>query len=328
MIDLGIPIAVIGIGLAFVIGWSVGQASSCAVTAAKEIVHYRSARLLTGFILAGGLAGLISLPVAWTLGMRAGLPPEAPLGLTLVIGATLLATGALVNDACLFGSLARISQGEVRFLAVPVGLFIGYAGASTFAPAGQPLTPNAFSTPSPAAIVLVSVSAFLVPLSLWLLRKTPRPPDAWPLQWSMVLLGGAGSLLFVLTPGWTYSDGIRHAALAVTGHRQHEAMLSVVLAGLATIAGAIAAGWWAGRFRLREPETGPVLRSIAGGALMAVGAWFVPGGNDNLLLWAVPGGSVSGLIAYIIMSGTILLFLFARRYEVGPALLIRAFGRR
>lgn len=309
--------SIAGTLLGFLIGWSVGQTSTCAVTAAKEIVRFRTARLLTGFLLAGGTAGLISLPLAWALGMRAGLPPEAPFDFPLVCGAVLLALGALVNDACLFGTLGRIALGELRFLAVPVGLFCGFALANVLAPDAQQQLPNGFGRPSVAGFVLVGASTLLTVTTFLLLRRTPRPPGSWPLRWSMILLGGAGSLLFVLTPGWTYSDTVRHAALAA--ERGTRMAVFMPLTAAATIAGAWIAGVRSGRFRYAAPRLLPVCRSLGGGALMAVGAWFVPGGNDSLLLWAIPGGSVSALAAYTTMSSLILAIIYLRHDYVGEA---------
>jgi hypothetical protein len=130
----------------------------------------------------------------------------------------------------------------------------------------------------------------------------------------MVMLGGAGALLFVLTPGWTYAEAVRQGVQEFTSTMPMAQTLAAILTGVATLAGAITAGAMSGRFRLERPTLKPVLRSVAGGALMAVGAAYVPGGNDHLLLWAVPGGSVSGLVAYVIMSLVILLALFAQRF--------------
>ena len=38
---------------------------------------------------------------------------------------------------------------------------------------------------------------------------------------------------------------------------------------------------------------------------MGVGAALVPGGNDMLLLWAIPGLTVYGALAYAVMLATI-----------------------
>jgi hypothetical protein len=307
--------SMVGVALGFVIGFAVGQGSTCAVTAAKEIVHSGRARLLIGFLVAGGVAGMLCLPLAWTVGMRAGLPPEAAVGGALVTGALLLAAGALVNDACLLGTLARLSQGEVRFLAVPVGLAAGYAFMVVAPLQPGTLMPNLFGSPALPAAMLIIVSAVLAGLGWVALSRggDPGSPGRWPLRTSMLVLGSAGALLFVLTPGWTYSEAVRQGVQEIASPGMAMAQtLAAILTGLATIAGALTAGLASGSFRLERPATASVLRSIAGGALMAVGAAYVPGGNDHLLLWSVPGGSVSGLVAYLIMSASILLAIFAQ----------------
>jgi hypothetical protein len=284
------------------------------VTAAKEIVYHGRARLLTGFLIAGGIAGLLCLPLAWTIGMRAGLPPETAVGGALVAGALLLAAGALVNDACLLGTLARLSQGEVRFLAVPAGLALGFALLLATEVPPVPLRPNLFVQPAIPAVALVLASAALATFGWLALGRAgdTGSPGRWRLRTSMLVLGGAGALLFVLTPGWTYSEAVRQSVLELGSTMPEALTLAAILTGAATFAGAITAGLRSGQFHFQRPAVGPVLRSVAGGALMAVGAAYVPGGNDHLLLWAVPGGSVSGLVAYLIMSAAILLFLFAQ----------------
>lgn len=306
----------VAVALGFLIGFAAGQASTCAVTAAKEIVYQGRARLLTGFLIASGVAGLLCLPLAWTIGMRAGLPPETAIGGALAIGALLLAAGALVNDACLLGTLARLSQGEVRFLAVPVGLATGYAVVISAGPPREALTPNLFGQPAAPAVALVLASAMFVGFGWRALRRggDAGSPGRWRLRTAMLVLGGAGALLFVLTPGWTYSDAVRQGVEEAGSAMPKMQTLAAILTGAATLAGAFAAGAVSGRFRFQRPAPGLVLRSIAGGTLMAIGAAYVPGGNDNLLLWAVPGGSVSGLVAYLIMSAAILLALFAQRH--------------
>jgi len=127
------------------------------------------------------------------------------------------------------------------------------------------------------------------------------------------VLGASGALLFVLTPGWTYADAVRRAVGAGLTGTGNVSVAPALLAGLATLVGAVAAGIVARRFTVERPTWIPVLRSLLGGALMATGAIFVPGGNDNLLLWSVPGASISGLLAYLIMSALIIGFLGLKR---------------
>jgi hypothetical protein len=48
---------------------------------------------------------------------------------------------------------------------------------------------------------------------------------------------------------------------------------------------------------------------------MGLGAALVPGGNDMLLLWAIPGLTLYGVLAYLIMLAVIALaFLVGKRW--------------
>ncbi len=56
--------------------------------------------------------------------MHAGTAEVTP---TLLLGAVVFGCGALLNDACLLGSLSRLGDGELRLLLLPAGLTSGVA---------------------------------------------------------------------------------------------------------------------------------------------------------------------------------------------------------
>ena len=122
----------------------------------------------------------------------------------------------------------------------------------------------------------------------------------------MLVFGTCGALLYASRPGWGYADavqrGFRGAPMAmVAGEGTGLALL--------TVAGSIGATLLAGRFVAKLPSAGDLARSILGGTLMAFGAARVPGGNDSLLLAAVPSGSISGMVAYLVMTVTVFVLL-------------------
>mgnify|MGYP002652107090 CR=1 FL=1 len=228
----------------------------------------------------------------------------------------------VLDDPLVSKRHARLEIGQGRVELVDLnsanGILVG----------GAPVGPNRFGSPSPAGLLLVAASAALVSGAAWALARggDRAAPGRWPLRAAMVVLGGAGALLFALTPGWTYADAVRGAVAAGLGGAPVAVAAPALLTGAATLVGAVVAGTVAGRFRVERPRAVSVLRSLVGGALMAAGASFVPGGNDSLLLWAVPGGSVSGLLAYLLMTGTILAWLAGLRLlsrprarRIGPA---------
>jgi uncharacterized protein len=308
------------VGCAFLMGFSVNQGSTCAVTAAKELVHQRHGTMLSGFAIAVGTAGVICLPLSWYLGSAVHLAADSGLSWTLVLGAVLLGVGAVVNDACLFGTLSRIGHGEVRFLALPIGLGIGFWLANRQSVlVAAPAIPNHFAVPSVSGVAVVLGFAILLAAAwFWLGRggQTHSVRD-WPLRRAMVVLGLCGALLFLFAPGWTYADAVQRAVGPAGGNAMMGAMTGVgaLIAAFAALAGALVSGIRARSFVLQLPSTITTLRSLIGGVIMAFGGTLIPGGNDTLLLSSVPAATVSGTAAYAVMSLTVplLLLLLDRR---------------
>lgn len=297
---------------AFVVGISINHGSTCAVTAAKQLVFQRHGTMLTGFAIAIGAAGLVCLPLRWLGGPGVHLAAEVQVGLPLIIGAVLIGIGAVINDACLLGTLSRIGHGEVRFLMMPLGLAGGFALAqsqSLIGP-GMPIA-NPNTMPSSAGIALVAGFATLLALAWWLLgRQRPQLSSAraWPRAF-MVAMGLSGAVLFALEPGWAYSDAIH--AIVRRGSMDARIDARALAAPLALLGGAILCGLISRTFVLQMPGLVGIARSLLGGATMAFGGTLIPGGNDSLMLSAVPAGTVSGMAAYAIMSTTILTVLWA-----------------
>lgn len=299
---------------AFLMGFSVNQGSTCAVTAAKELVYQRHATMLSGFAVAVGTAGMVCLPLGWLLGNSAHLASGTTISVSLVLGAVLLGIGAVINDACLFGTLSRIGHGEVRFLALPLGLALGFAIADrqTVLIPGAMIA-NPLKHPSPAGLIMVAGFMLLALLAWRWLGRGERPHrfKDWPLRRAMVVLGLCGALLFTLAPGWTYADAVRHAV----GREGAPMALSfgALIAAAAALLGALASAVSARSFVLQLPTVITLLRSLIGGMIMAFGGTLIPGGNDTLLLAAIPAATTSGITAYLILSLTVPLLLIGVR---------------
>jgi len=295
-----------GWACALVIGYSINQGGTCAVAAARDLVRRRRVDKFAGLAAATGAAGLVCLPAAWVLGMDAHLGGSAAVAPTLILGGILLGLGVVLNDACLLGSLWRLGNGELRMLALPVGLAMGF-GLAGLVPGGlmSAVTPSALGTPGLPGLAVVSGSGIVFLLALLILQRLHRPRDGrWPLALAMTLLGVTGALLFVVQPGWTYADAVRRgispmAAMIATGW-------GGAIAALLTVAGAAISAMRLGVFRPSLPDLKAVARTLGGGVLIALGATMIPGGNDSLLLAAVPAGSVSGAIAFTVMTAVVL----------------------
>lgn len=230
--------------------------------------------------------------------------------------------GALINDACLLGSLSRFGSGEMRVLALPVGLVLGFAISERLAsrtPALAPL-PDA---PAPGIILLLAGWLTVLLIALAYVGRGPSRDlerRKWPLRRTMIMLGLSGGTLCLIAPIWSYTDLARDLfTRRLVGPVDSLAVIAVT----ATVAGAIASAARRRRWRYRRPTFGLVGRTILGGALMGMGASLIPGGNDALVLAAIPALSIGGTVAYLTMTATMVagLFLvrrFRRKRASGP----------
>lgn len=299
---------------AFLVGMAISASSTCAVTASREILFERRPDMLLGFLIAMGVAGLVTLPLHWLIGPAAHVSPVVPVSSSLVLGAVLIGLGAVVNDACLLGTLARIGQGEVRFLALPFGLALGFAVADrqSVLVGGMP-RPNPHELPSVQGVAVVAILAAMAAWAWqWRGRALRKNSGAggWP-RAMMLVMGLCGALLFCLAPQWTYSDAVH--AIVRRGGMQMQADTRAFAPALALLAGALVSGLLTRAFVFRAPTTGTLARSLVGGAIMALGGTLIPGGNDSLLLAAIPSASLPGITAYAVMSATVMGMLASMR---------------
>lgn len=301
------PLLLTAFLLVALMGFAIQRGSTCLVAAMDEVVTHRTARRLWAILLAGLLAGALTSFAMPGYGLGPVVPPLA----VTFAGAILLGAGALVNRACVVGTVARIGSGEWAFLFTPLGLFAGFLALS----AGPWVPPTAGHVHSPAAAGPVS-ALLLAALLLPLLVRYLHPRAAWSvapvsLNHPHVATAGIGLLfgsLAILASPWSYADALSH--LARTG------MADRPLIHLALIATLLASARLGG---LAQAQARPrqclvhCLRCFAGGALMAVGAALVPGSNDSLLLESGPRLQAHALLALPVMACTIALGLLLRR---------------
>ena len=287
-------------------GFAIQRGTTCLVAAMDEIVTRRSAHRLRAILLAGLLAGAVT---GLLMPDRSTGPDVPPLAFTLV-GAGLLGVGAVVNRACVVGTVARIGAGEWAFLFTPVGIF-----AASLLIADSPLLPletrRAETAPCAGAVSAMVFGALLLPLLAGKLRagtggkgavrSSIRSPHA-----ATVGIGLLFAALALLASPWSYADALAH--LARTGMADRPALH---LALIATLLGCARLGGL-GRPQPRQ-RLADCLCCFAGGAVMALGAALVPGSNDSLLLDGAPRLQAHALLALAAMAATIAVGLQVRR---------------
>ncbi|MBN6152199.1 YeeE/YedE family protein [Xanthomonas sp. AmX2] len=302
-------IAVLATALAFWLGYSVNQSGTCLVSAAHEVVHHRRARRVVGLTVASLAAGLVTVPLAWSP-VGTMLAGSTGISLALLSGAVAFGLGALINDACLLGSLGRLGNGESRLLALPLGLATGFLLTLGLYRPNFEVQPSVLSSPSPVnLLVLASFLLALVVLIAFLRRSAQKAMGARTAAMSMVVLGLSGGALYALMPAWAYTDLLLAHLPFGLGKTKDVALATV----LAAIAGAIFSAYRKRTWRPRGASLRQLGKTFTGGVLMGTGAALIPGGNDSLILAAIPALSSSGIIAYLVMFLVISLAMMLAR---------------
>lgn len=272
-------VLLVALSSAALMGLAIQRGATCMVAAVDEILSVgraaRATALAEAAVWAGGLA-TIAAATGW---LQMTFPAYAVDGATIA-GGLLLGIGAWVNQACVFGAVARIGSGQWAWLATPVGFFIGCLVPFP-APESQHAISFGFGNIGYVLVLAVAV------LAIWRVVEAARAPRIGVHLWHphrATLLIALTFVTTLLSAGyWAYTDAL--AALA----RSMEAMVSLRGAMVvALLAGAIAGGAIAGKLRREWPRPAAVVRCLAGGMLMGMGAALVPGSNDGLILLGLP----------------------------------------
>lgn len=302
MDDFVTPIA------AFALGAALARANSCTVASARRLVLNGKADWLIGLGVAISWAGLTLAAVAVLMPQVVTLPAQLPLATGIVVGGIILGLGALVNQGCVLGSVSRLGHGDLHYLFTVIGIAL----ALHFAPVVLPIA-KASPAYRPTMENLVFGLLF-VPLALYGLWRW------WSLRsgtlLALVAVGIAGGVVYACNPGWSYTSGAGRLVQSEAGWQSWLAESGTV----AVFAGVAVSSALKGNFELRYTTLRGALTRFAGGALMGTGASMIPGGNDTLMLWAIPGQTSYGLIAYATMVLTIVAAMVAekalsRRYQ-------------
>jgi len=302
MPDLVTPVA------AFALGAALARANSCTVASARRLVFHGRSDWLLGLWIAIGWAGLTMTGFALALPQVVLLPAQLHVGWQVILGAMTMGLGATMNQGCFLGSIAGLGRGNLAFLFTLIGITLALTlahGSFEAVPVGA-MEGNAASLRS-SNTLFIGVLLF-APLAIfgfwrwWRLRQLP--------VLALILVGVAGGTVYACNPDWSYTSGLTR--VIASGIRADTVLVEG--AAIAVVAGVVTSAVAGGSFRLRLPGVRSAAIHTVGGMLMATGALLVPGGNDTLMLWAIPGMTLYGLVAYAVMIGTIIALLAAHRH--------------
>ena len=286
---LGAAAFLLALLCAAVMGLAIQRGGTCTVAAIDELLAARRpARLLAMVEAALWVGG--GLLLARVIGFVAELPSGVELSRWTLAGAVLLGLGAILNGACVIGSIARLGSGDFAFAAMPVGYYLGCVTAD---PLFAPPAPQALDTAAPAfgaPAWLIGLFALLavVRLGLGLRARRASMGQPWSPHVATAVIGLAFLCLMLLVGAWSYTDLLADLARTMGHVGTAHNLAARALIGIALLAGAWVGGRISGQLR-REPVSAPALaRCLIGGVLMGWGSLLTPGGNDALVLIGMP----------------------------------------
>ncbi len=290
--------------LTLALGALLSRVSLCAVAGVQQAVASSNFAGLERLALAACGAGLILLLLAGLLPDRVWLPNEAHFRLGVIAGGVLLGLGAMINGGCYLGSVLYLGTGNLNFLFTLLGLGLGLRSFAAWSPLPFAATPMLRMAMGYLWLLGLGLFALIIVVLIWRRRR--------PGQWLALGAGLVAGLVYARHPAWSYGSALEAFARGRTALWHWRAQLPAV--GL--FAGAIGAALLAGRFELQRPRLWRALRCLLGGAIMGCGAALIPGGNDSLLLWAIPGLTMYGVLAFGLMLAVMALgFALAGRWQ-------------
>lgn len=278
----------LALACAALMGFAIQRGATCTVAAVGEVVHKGSAYRIVALAEAslwvtGGLL------VALALGYLPHLPGGFAFGYWTVIGAILLGLGAYVNQACVFGAIAKLGSGQWAYALTPAGFFIGALSAPILFGS---LMPESLESLPAGSVLPIWLAPVFVLFMLWrvhtIVRHSPHLSEAgWRRYWapheSTIIIGIAFVVMLITVGPWSYMDLLIDLARGMDSNPIWYGLLFVAL-----LLGAITGGWVGGDLLWRAQSMASIARCLIGGILMGWGSLLVPGSNDGLLLVGMP----------------------------------------
>lgn len=297
--------------MTFALGFALSRANTCTVTNTRTAIVDGNFGGLTGLVYAMAWAGLVGLALSLFAPSAFLLPSDITLDGTVVMGGAIMGIGAIVNNACLLGSVSRLGRGNVNYLFTLIGLGTALFLFSGFLPDWLPkkeaIELHSIEE-SPMWFIGFLLFSLIVSISVWRLWKTKNTRII-----ALAFVGVSGGLLFAFEPGWTYSTLFFTLWLWPDDFFVWLDELSAVT----IFTGAVLSAYLKDKLAFVNFDWIAASRSLLGGLLMGFGAKLVPGGNDSLLLWAIPGSAYYAMVGYAVMIVTIAAYMhFVERRRI------------
>ena len=285
-------VALLG-ALGFVLGFALNHGSICTVIATRELVSEKRPARFIALVECAIWAALVYAILETSPTMRQGW---SPLGY-LVPAAMLFGVGSYVNGSCVFGSVGHFGNGEIAFGFTFIGIAAVFYTAPLFGvlPDRPPIRASLPLGPVLLAVALLAILALRLGVSLKSESNFRR------LALSMAAIGITFTILTVFAPRFSITTSVG-------------SIVSIPFAGAVILVCMFGGSLVSARFRRRRfvlkwPTMKGIARRMLGGVLMGLGALFIPGGNDTLLMIGFPMGAWQAALAYALLVASLVALI-------------------
>ena len=287
---------------AFLLGFALGRVATCTVAATDRWINKGKLDWLGGLVVVTSWSGLVLFFLLIYSG-QVHIPVDIELRASLFVGAILMGLGAVINRGCFVGTVGYIGTGQFSYLLSFVGLgFAMWLASNNGLDLFDPVSPKkrTLIPDDPVKQVVVMCFAIVCLFSLWLLVMKRNMA-----MLALLTIGICAAMMFGTRPEWAYAAALN----SFVNGQGLSAGMTIEIAIVALFSGAIVSSWLKDRFKPTFGTWKLAAGNLAGGFLMGIGASGVPGGNDTLLMWTIPGLALYGAIAYLVMIATIAIAL-------------------
>ncbi|WP_298835926.1 YeeE/YedE thiosulfate transporter family protein [uncultured Roseobacter sp.] len=311
------------LGLSFLVGYAIRRGSICAVAATQSLIVDRRGARFRAFGVAAAGAGAAIIPLHWLFPADVTLSAGYPVTVSVVAAGAVFGLGARLNNACVLGTLAHLTGGNIVYGLSVLGMIIGAtAMTSTDLALLNSVEPVPSQLEEPSVIGGAFVAVLATSLILALYRRVPRwlrglrdPASArmGPYR-SMLIVGISAGLLYALAGNWTYMSVLSNRAARLIDPALTASGWPVLICATTVIAGGVMAAIRYRDFQLQRHDPALAFRCFAGGAVMGASATVIPGGNGTMLVHGLPSLAPHAIAAYLAMTVVLCLsFLVTRR---------------
>ena len=319
------PLLLLSVALAMILGFAANRASICAVRAVAEVISSGNAHMLRSIVKSVMWVLAITIPIIWLVPGVADKQVEWELSRLTLIGGFVYGMGATLNGACAFSTLNQLADGRLRMLMTPLGFCLGVISYLQFARSGK--LPLPISIPPPTHKLFPWAVAAAIGLMLWCIHEIrglwrtraagSRIEDLvlshqYRLSTAAALIGLCNSILYIFYGAWSYTSTLEHTVEHFMTKGAWPWPIYWTLFG-AMFAGMLLSTWQRNSFHVDWRPSLSWFRNLTGGTLMGVGAVLIPGGNDTLVLHGIPSFSAHAVPAYLAVLAGIFATLMAMR---------------